>query len=147
MQENPGKVAVIDAFEKVTYGELLKRAKHIAGYLREKFGRSNEELIAIRMKKSAGQIAAVMGVLIAGFAYLPIDIKQPSARQEKILVRSGAIAELNEKIVTKILATSEYHLEEKLEYRNPTAYVIFTSGSTGEPKGVKCHMPQYRIRY
>lgn len=136
-RKNPGKVAVIDAFEKVTYGELLKRAKHIAGYLREKFGRSNEELIAIRMKKSAGQIAAVMGVLIAGFAYLPIDIKQPSARQEKILVRSGAIAELNEKIVTKILATSEYHLEEKLEYRNPTAYVIFTSGSTGEPKGVK----------
>ena len=136
-KQNSEKVAVIDTFEKVTYGELLKRAKCIAGYLRKEVGKSNEKLIAIRMKKSAGQIAAVIGVLIAGFAYLPIDIKQPLARQEKILRKSEAVAELNEEIVEKILSDSEYQLEEYPEHRNPIAYVIFTSGSTGEPKGVK----------
>lgn len=136
-KKNPEKIAVIDAFEKLTYGELLKRAKCIAGYLREEFGEHNEGLIAIRMKKSAGQIATVLGVLIAGYAYLPIDVKQPLVRQEKILAKSGIVAELDEKIVATILSASKYHLEECLEYRNSTAYVIFTSGSTGEPKGVK----------
>ena len=136
-RRNPEKVAVIHAFEKVTYGELLRRAKCIAGYLRKEFGIGNEKLIAIRMKKSVGQIAAVMGVLIAGFAYLPIDIKQPLVRQEKIIIKSEAVAELNEKIVGKILSASECYLEEYSDHRNPTAYVIFTSGSTGEPKGVK----------
>ena len=88
------------------------------------------------MKKSVNQIAAVMCVLIAGFSYLPIDIKQPLARQEKILSKANVIVELDEKKVNMILQNLEYRLEKHPEFQNPIAYVIFTSGSTGEPKGV-----------
>lgn len=77
-----------------------------------------------------------MGVLIAGFSYLPIDIKQPLARQEKILSKANVIVELDEKKVNMILQNLEYRLEKHPEFQNPIAYVIFTSGSTGEPKGV-----------
>lgn len=127
---------VIDAVETVTYGELLERAEYIAGYLRKEFVENRTGLVAIRMKKSVNQIAAVMGVLIAGFSYLPIDIKQPLARQEKILSKANVIVELDEKKVNMILQNLEYRLEKHPEFQNPIAYVIFTSGSTGEPKGV-----------
>ncbi|CUQ32372.1 amino acid adenylation domain-containing protein [Fusicatenibacter saccharivorans] len=126
----------IDAVETVTYGELLERAEYIAGYLRKEFVENRTGLVAIRMKKSVNQIAAVMGVLIAGFSYLPIDIKQPLARQEKILSKANVIVELDEKKVNMILQNLEYRLEKHPEFQNPIAYVIFTSGSTGEPKGV-----------
>ena len=87
-KKNSNKTAVIDAVETVTYGELLERAEYIAGYLRKEFVENRTGLVAIRMKKSVNQIAAVMGVLIAGFSYLPIDIKQPLARQEKNFIKS-----------------------------------------------------------
>lgn len=135
-QKNSKRTAVIDALEKVTYGELLERAEYIAGYLRKEFVENSTGLVAIRMKKSANQIAAVMGVLIAGFSYLPIDIKQPLARQEKILSKANIILELDEKKVNMILQNLEYRLEKHPESQNTIAYVIFTSGSTGEPKGV-----------
>ena len=135
-KKNSNKTAVIDAVETVTYGELLERAEYIAGYLRKEFVENRTGLVAIRMKKSVNQIAAVMGVLIAGFSYLPIDIKQPLARQEKILSKANVIVELDEKKVNMILQNLEYRLEKHPEFQNPIAYVIFTSGSTGEPKGV-----------
>lgn len=122
--------------EDILYGELLERAEYIAGYLRKEFVENRTGLVAIRMKKSVNQIAAVMGVLIAGFSYLPIDIKQPFARQEKILSKANVIVELDEKKVNMILQNLEYRLEKHPEFQNPIAYVIFTSGSTGEPKGV-----------
>lgn len=65
-----------------------------------------------------------------------IDIKQPLARQEKILSKANVIVELDEKKVNMILQNLEYRLEKHPEFQNPIAYVIFTSGSTGEPKGV-----------
>lgn len=123
-------------FDNINHGELLERAEYIAGYLRKEFVENRTGLVAIRMKKSVNQIAAVMGVLIAGFSYLPIDIKQPLARQEKILSKANVIVELDEKKVNMILQNLEYRLEKHPEFQNPIAYVIFTSGSTGEPKGV-----------
>lgn len=135
-KKNSNKTAVIDAVETVTYGELLERAEYIAGYLRKEFVENRTGLVAIRMKKSVNQIAAVMGVLIAGFSYLPIDIKQPLARQEKILSKANVIVELDEKKVNMILQNLEYRLEKHPEFQNPIAYVIFTSGSTGEPSTV-----------
>ena len=80
----------------------MERAEYIAGYLRKEFVENRTGLVAIRMKKSVNQIAAVMGVLIAGFSYLPIDIKQPLARQEKILSKANVIVELDEKKVNMI---------------------------------------------
>lgn len=136
-RKNPGKIAVIDASEMVTYGELLEKAEYIAGHLRKEFEETNKGIVAIRMRKSTKQIAAVMGVLIAGFAYLPIDVKQPLARQEKILAKVDVVTELDEKVVAVILEDLVYRLEEHPVHKNHIAYVIFTSGSTGEPKGVE----------
>lgn len=135
-RRNPKKIAVIDSYEKVTYDELLKRAEYIAGYLLKKSQKSNRKFVAIRMKKSANQIAAVLGVLIARLTYLPIDVKQPLIRQEKVLEKAKVVAELNQEIVEKILKEKREYLEEYPECENSIAYIIFTSGSTGEPKGV-----------
>lgn len=136
-RKNPGKTAVIDALGKVAYGDLLKDAEYIAGYLREHYGEAGRGLVAVKMRKSSKQIAAAIGILIAGFAYLPVDMKQPVARQKKILERAAAIAELDEETVENIIKNSVHRSEDHFLHDNPAAYVIFTSGSTGEPKGVE----------
>ena len=71
-----------------------------------------------------------MGVLIAGFSYLPIDINS-HWHDKKNFVKANIILELDEKKVNMILQNLEYRLEKHPESQNTIAYVIFTSGSNG----------------
>ncbi len=89
------------------------------------------------MSKSIKQIMAAIGVLIAGHTYLPLDIKQPETRENKILKKAKI-----ETILTEEAVDIALNFNGTIKYSKPSiapsspAYVIFTSGSTGEPKGV-----------
>ncbi|MFC9331196.1 amino acid adenylation domain-containing protein [Kitasatospora sp. NPDC057015] len=116
-----------------SYGELATRALRIAAHLRSQ-GVGAGELVAVTLPKGPDQIAAVLGVLAAGAAYLPLGVDQPAARRERICSSAGVRFVLDEVAVpagVEPLAAPVPGSDEDL------AYVIYTSGSTGEPKGVE----------
>ncbi len=120
--------------QSLTYAELADKALRIAHWLQTQEV-SEGELVAVNLAKSPEQIAAVLGVLAAGAAYLPIGIDQPKARQKAILNRAKVTQVINSDNLPQCLQTRPL-AEPQLTAADQLAYVIFTSGSTGEPKGV-----------
>ncbi|MBF6332578.1 non-ribosomal peptide synthetase [Nocardia transvalensis] len=130
-----------------TYGDLARQALAVAGALQASGVRPGDA-VAVQLPKGREQIVAVLGVLAAGAAYVPIGFDQPVARRTEILCTaevsaalSVAGAEMGDPAVPCLA------LEDAREYPKPLAqavipateqiaYVIFTSGSTGVPKGV-----------
>ncbi len=146
--KHPERVAVRDDLEAVTYAELAGRVEAVAADLlgRQVAGR----LVGIAIPKSVDQIVAVLAVLTAGAAYLPIDPTLPALRQD-VLAESG---ELDLVLISRrwegrtdwvpgvaCLVVDEYQqpgepLPPAKHTPEALAYVLFTSGSTGTPKGV-----------
>ena len=128
----PERIALIYENEKVSYKMLCLYALRAANYMWQRGVRKNDRVVVI-LPRGIGQVAALLGILAIGAAYVPIAIKQPSARREKII----------ENVKPAFVLQDETFLEETpwsgcIE-NNPkdTAYIIYTSGSSGEPKGVE----------
>ncbi len=142
---HPDRVAVIGPDGTVTHGDLLRHASAVAVTLGDL---PADRLVAVSLPKGWRQIAAVIGVLMAGGAYLPIDPTLPEARRHHLVRRVEASVVLT--LDGLGLAWPEATRVIAMESIEPTsaaipvarakshdlAYVIFTSGSTGEPKGV-----------
>ncbi|MFJ7243059.1 amino acid adenylation domain-containing protein [Kitasatospora sp. NPDC098652] len=115
------------------YGELARRSLALAAHLRAR-GVTAGDLVAVTLPKGPDQVTAVLGVLAAGAAYLPIGVDQPELRRERIHRTAGIRLVLDSVDVppdTVPLAAPVPGGDANL------AYVIYTSGSTGEPKGVE----------
>ena len=148
----PDAAALLFQGRVTTYRELDERTNRIARYL-GRFGVGSESIVGIAMARSPDAIAAMMGVLKAGGAYLPLDPSYPSERLRFMLEDSGMSALLTEERVLDELPgvavpvipidTSAGAIDEESADPVPSiatpegaAYVIYTSGSTGKPKGV-----------
>ncbi|MFE9804548.1 amino acid adenylation domain-containing protein [Streptomyces goshikiensis] len=146
----PDAVAVTGAGGTLTYRELDEAAERIAACLR-RCGAGPETVVAVAAERSPGLIAALLGVLKTGGAYLPLDPSYPAERLEFMLRDSGAAVLLVEdglpgggprfagKTVTIASALAEPpEPGRRIAAARPdnAAYVIYTSGSTGLPKGV-----------
>ncbi|MFJ8313369.1 MULTISPECIES: amino acid adenylation domain-containing protein [unclassified Streptomyces] len=117
----------------LSYGELADRALRLAERLRVR-GVVPGDLVAVTLPKGPDQITAVLGVLAAGAAYLPLGTDLPPARHDRIHAAAGV------RLVLDDIAVPDD--TEPLPAPAPVgpaalAYVIYTSGSTGEPKGVE----------
>lgn len=135
--ENKEQAAVIDEQGEVTYEELLYNALKIAAYIEGVDKGDKEKLIAVKIPKNAKHVMAIIGVLIAGHPYLPLNLKQPKLREEKILKQAEVELVLTEELVKKALLLQPLKdIFSYQKYPSSLAYTIFTSGSTGEPKGV-----------
>lgn len=119
---------------EATYGELAERSLRIAGGLAAA-GVGEGDRVAIRLPKGPGQVAAVLGVLAAGAAYVPIGVSQPEARAALILEQAGACACIDSPELSRLEAADPLAAPADPPDR-ALAYVIYTSGSTGVPKGV-----------
>ncbi|MFI6165509.1 amino acid adenylation domain-containing protein [Nocardia sp. NPDC051052] len=129
------------------HDELARRALCVAGALvRRGIGRGS--YVAVLAPKGAEQIAAVLGVLAAGAAYVPIGVDQPADRRARILELSGVRVILDGSGLPESADGIEVLAIDAAMRARPlrapvaadpgdTAYVIFTSGSTGQPKGVE----------
>ncbi|MCK2244644.1 MULTISPECIES: non-ribosomal peptide synthetase [unclassified Crossiella] len=126
-KETPDAPALLCDQEVLTYGELAAAALRVAGHLR---AQGADGLVAVSLPKGPEQVVAVLGVLAAGAAYLPLAVDAPPVRRERILRAAG---------VTHLIDSIEVDAEPLSEpvFADGLAYVIFTSGSTGEPKGVE----------
>ena len=151
----PDAIAVDGADERLTYRRLEERADRLARRLRAAGVRPGV-LVGVRAERSANTVAAVLAVLKAGGAYLPVDPSYPAERQAYMLADSGARLLLDatgggapEGFAGRMLSLGVELAASLLD--PPTgattaiggqadprdlAYVIYTSGSTGRPKGV-----------
>jgi amino acid adenylation domain-containing protein len=125
----PDAVAVVLGDDEWTYAELAERAGRVALRLL-RLGLAPETRVAVMGERSLDLIAALLGILQAGCAYLPLDPEQPSERQAFMLADAGASLLLSE--------TEEdgAPLSPPPVSPDQLAYVMYTSGSTGTPKGV-----------
>ncbi|WP_197289557.1 non-ribosomal peptide synthetase [Saccharothrix sp. NRRL B-16348] len=144
----PDRVALILADgEQVSYGDLLHRAGAVAHAVRAA-GTTPGDLVAVVLEKGWPQIAAVLGTLMAGCAYVPVDGNQPAVRRDQMLNDAGVAVVLTDSagesgawpaglraIAVDALTPAEPPVGDAAS-PDDLAYVIFTSGSTGRPKGV-----------
>lgn len=151
-QCQPDHPAVIVPERTLTYGELAQRATGLAQYLRT-LGAQPNQLIGIVMTKGWEQVVAVLGILIAGAAYVPIDPSLPPERLQYLLSQSEIQVVVTQADLGAHLPwPASIHCvcvqgEEEppvwngadlplIQTPDDLAYVIYTSGSTGLPKGV-----------
>ncbi|MCP5062018.1 MAG: amino acid adenylation domain-containing protein, partial [Ignavibacteriae bacterium] len=150
-QLNAQKIAVEFKNEKYSFEKLEKDSNKISNYL-IKIGITKEQIVGICLPRSYNLITSLLGILKAGAAYLPIDLKYPQERIDYILQDSGARFVITEKkyqslfnestINSVILDSSSDNINNessglpKVDLdKNNLCYVIYTSGSTGKPKG------------
>jgi amino acid adenylation domain-containing protein len=152
----PGRVAVKVGKTALTYAELNARANRMAQALRVR-GVGRGQRVGLCVERGADMLAAVLGILKAGAAYVPLDPSFPVERlrfmaedaQLALLVSTSALADpfglprerqvLLDADAAALAAQSDQRLtpDTALDARpQDPAYVIYTSGSTGQPKGV-----------
>ena len=154
----PDAAAVVSGDVQLSYAELNRRANRLARYL-VSLGAGPERLVAVAMPRSAEMVVAVLAVVKAGAAYVPVDPAYPADRIAYMLADAAPVAVLsttetglsfpdqvtqvvtdNPATLAKITQRADADLDDA-ERVGPlvlgaAAYVIYTSGSTGRPKGV-----------
>ncbi|MFD0706145.1 non-ribosomal peptide synthetase [Photorhabdus akhurstii] len=153
----PEKTAVVFDGNSLSYRELNKQANQLAHYLIEQKIKP-ETLVALCIPRSIRAVVALLGIIKAGGAYLPLDPSYPKLRLQYMLEHSEAefiLTETNliEKLPIsqqKVVCLDTETMQSQLQHmptdniaerpfpitENNLAYVIYTSGSTGKPKGV-----------
>lgn len=139
----PAAVALISDDGQLTYEQLHSRANRLARWLVAQ-GIGADDIIGLRMTTSVEFMVAVLAILKAGAAYLPIDPANPPDRIDYFVVDAAprvvfgreefnaaerAAAPMSDSALTDADRIHPLHPEQ-------LAYVIYTSGSTGLPKGV-----------
>jgi len=151
VERAPEQLAVIAPDRTLSYADLSRLAHQLGRYLCERGAQSGQP-IAIVMDKGWEQIVGVLGIIISGASYLPIDPNLPSERLAYILKHSAVTyvltqSWLREQILwpenVQIVSLDQEDLSsldgsflEPRQSADDLAYVIYTSGSTGLPKGV-----------
>ncbi len=134
-RRTPERTAVVDGQERTTYEELNRRANQLARHL-VKMGVGVEDRVAVLLGRTAETVAALLGVLKAGAAYVPLDPSHPQERLEYLLADSKVSAVVTRQSLEASAAESGEGLPGRQDRRRFLSYVIYTSGSTGRPKGV-----------
>lgn len=147
----PDAVAAVFEDQHLTYSALDRQANRLAHYLQES-GVKPETLVGICLERELLLIVALLGVLKAGGAYLPLDPDYPSERLSFMLADAGVTVLLLQKRLLSRMSPQDLpvvfldddsdHLWSQMPTRpisgtvpDNLAYIIYTSGSTGRPKG------------
>ncbi|MBR1217845.1 amino acid adenylation domain-containing protein [Bradyrhizobium sp. U87765 SZCCT0131] len=150
VERDPEAVAIIAGVHTITYRMLRDAAIAIAARLkRHDVGR--HDVVALVMRKGWEEVAGILGILLAGAAYLPLGAGLPEARLRALLRESAVRCVLSQQDTGDIAGTEldrivvDASLFDAAEANSPMAfdgdqrdlaYVLYTSGSTGRPKGV-----------
>lgn len=148
----PDAIAVKLGDEILTYRQLHERSNQLARFLR-RCGNTDGAIVGLVFDRSIQMLVAMLGIVKAGAAYLPIDPTYPLDRVAMIFADASPSLILTEERQAKNVPTGAAQVvrvdrEQELIARESAAdvadapqserlaYVIYTSGSTGQPKGV-----------
>ncbi|MBB5866510.1 non-ribosomal peptide synthase/polyketide synthase, partial [Xanthomonas sp. 3058] len=153
-RRTPQAIALVEENIALSYAELDMRANQLAHHLID-LGVTPEDRVAVCLPRGIDLVVALLAVLKAGAAYLPLDGDVPSARLDGMLTDAGPGLLIAHRETAAVLAkrddlhtvlldaepaawTSAPTHAPKVTALHPQhpAYVIYTSGSTGQPKGV-----------
>ena len=148
------QIAVTDGNKEISYADLKQRAMRVAHYLVQAKGVKKGDRVAICVTRDSLLAETILGVLIAGATYVPIDPKYPEERVLYIIKDSCStcvilddsssftIEESKQCNVSHIMSVKNddslpaFIASSQNISPNDIAYIIYTSGSTGKPKGV-----------
>ncbi|HVR96883.1 MAG TPA: amino acid adenylation domain-containing protein, partial [Thermoanaerobaculia bacterium] len=126
----PDAVAASFEDQALSYRELDRRANRLAHRLIG-LGIKPDDRVGVRLERSLEMIIALLGVLKAGAAYVPLEPTYPAERLALLVASSGIEVVLDRRLPdTEPDTAPAVHVEQ-----DHLAYVIYTSGSTGTPKG------------
>jgi natural product biosynthesis luciferase-like monooxygenase protein/amino acid adenylation domain-containing protein len=148
----PESVALIFEEHELSYDQLNRRANQLARYL-QLLGVGADSRVALLLNRSVEMVVALLAILKAGAAYVPLDPTYPTERLESVIDASGIkviltnqtlIEGLSRNGAEEVLLDNDWERISQEQSTNLTsrvvpenlAYVIYTSGSTGKPKGV-----------
>ena len=144
---NRDRIAYKCGDSAITYQTLWEEARRYAACIR----RQGTSPVILFQDKRCETVIAMVACLLAGRAYVPVDVKTPVGRVVRILEMTGAELVLTDRTIpcdgvtvctlrelaASVLSEKECGAEDYADLdENRIAYIIFTSGSTGEPKGV-----------
>ena len=144
---NRDRIAYKCGDSAITYQTLWEEARRYAACIR----RQGTSPVILFQDKRCETVIAMVACLLAGRAYVPVDVKTPVGRVARILEMTGAELVLTDRTIpcdgVKVCTLRELAAANVPENEsnaaeftgfdeNRIAYMIFTSGSTGEPKGV-----------
>ena len=148
--EDPAALAVVAADGRLTYGDLDRRAEHLARRLAA-LGVGRESVVGLAVGRSLALPVGILGILKAGAAWVPLDPALPAERLDFLLADSGARAVVTEERFAATLPALDLpvlRIEPTAAAGEPMgpplprvapgdlAYLLYTSGTTGRPKGV-----------
>ncbi|MFE2244208.1 amino acid adenylation domain-containing protein [Streptomyces virginiae] len=144
----PDAVAVVDEHRSLTYGQVATSSSQLAHELLAR-GITAEQVVGISLARSADMVVALLGVLRAGAAFVPLDPQWPAARRAVVIEDAAVVLQLNDSGEHDPCEPAAVPVDLR-DWRHGSrpgggtgittpgdalAYVIFTSGSTGRPKG------------
>ncbi|HEU4964844.1 MAG TPA: amino acid adenylation domain-containing protein [Bacilli bacterium] len=151
-RQTPDRVALVAGKERLTYRELNERANRLAHrLLTHAQGSKTDEVVALCLERSVEMVVAMLAVLKAGKAYLPLDPSLPPDRLQFMIEDAGVTLLLTASDLDKslnldaelclLIDQASFDTEsaadpQRVVQPEDLAYVIYTSGSTGQPKGV-----------
>jgi amino acid adenylation domain-containing protein/FkbM family methyltransferase len=150
-RRTPARVALVFEQQRLTYGELERRANQLAHHLK-RLQAGPDALIGLFVERSLEMMVGMLGILKAGAAYLPIDAALPPERiafvladaNVSLLLTQASLAARLPSGTRQVVRLDSFDWNNAPETRGDAAqvrpdnlaYVIYTSGSTGRPKGV-----------
>ncbi len=152
-KKTPDRIAVSFEKQQMTYRELDQRANQLANHLKS-CGVRPDSLVGILLERCGDMTIALLAILKAGAAYVPLDPSFPQNRIAHMVEDSGLRVLLTHRRLDEALSVRPEIVvrmdddSEKISKQNRTlalikvtsvqlAYVLYTSGSTGKPKGVE----------
>lgn len=151
VERTPDSFAIVTGQGCLTYRDLNRRSNQLARYLR-RHGIVVESRVAILMERSPEMFVAVLAVLKAGAAYVPLDPRYPAERISFVLADAAPAVVLAQRPLMEKLAGLSVRaicvddIKDDIAFEGESNisaqldpeclfYVIYTSGSTGKPKG------------
>ncbi|AQS41426.1 MAG: Non-ribosomal peptide synthase/amino acid adenylation enzyme [Candidatus Tokpelaia hoelldobleri] len=148
VRRTPDAIAVSEGKTALTYAELNRAANRLAHKLRELTG-ANAFCAGLLMQHSIAEVIAMLAVIKAGGAYLPLRQSDPLERQQMMVDDAGATILITDTPAHHPAVPCVIRTEADLQALNyletnpqvcvrpeSLAYIMYTSGSTGKPKGI-----------